>query len=133
MALNQIIKPNFDIIQLDDEEGLTELIGMFLKKHSMSFHGEPNLKAFQDFYGEGNRAKLYVIDGKFPEAPRKPVVLNGPKAISWLRSQEPNANIAYYSSNFQAYDIAKELGVHYLEKNPLKIKYFADNIKKFLE
>lgn len=102
---------NFDIIHIEDEEDGRDYVKHFSKKNNLTYLGIPSLNELEIAL-EQNRAKIWIIDGKFPAKEGDVIEFNAPKAVELIRNKYgSNVKIIIYSGEPDIDLFAKKINV----------------------
>jgi len=106
----------YDIIHIEDDPIERRLFEKTAKREGMSFFGVGFLNELEKCLANENRAKVYVIDGNFPETEGGRILPLAPKALEMIRNSHLESNIILYSSNDLS-KIAEEKNAEYINKS----------------
>lgn len=105
----------YDIIQVEDSERDRGFMARQAEINGLSYMGVSCLNDLKSAL-EGDEARAYIVDGRFPEALGKVVEKNYQEAISLIRSKNSDARIILYSGEMNVSSMAAEENVEFAEK-----------------
>ena len=110
----------FDIIHTDDSDTTRNSAERKAQRLGLTYLGVETLDALGEAL-KTSRARIYVLDGKFPIKLRRPINFNADKAVALIREEVgDDARILLVSGESEIENIAQQLGIDHINKQNLK-------------
>lgn len=123
----------YDIIHVDDSKDELKNMARAANEIGFSYQGVTNLRSLEGVLKESS-ARLYIVDGDFPELERSRVEFNAPKAINAIREKDESAKIVVFSGQPGYKKDAWKLDAEFRQKGVYTSRQFlaefADKLKK---
>ena len=107
----------YDIIQVEDSEDFIIPLAREAEKQAMSHLGVGSLNELEETLVK-NRAKVYVVDGRFPVKAGGEIDYLALRAAEMIRNCDPEAKIMLYSANDLSF-VARKINAEYASKGVL--------------
>ncbi|MBW3023160.1 hypothetical protein KY308_03585 [Candidatus Woesearchaeota archaeon] len=120
----------YDIIQIEDDPHLAGVFSRSAKKHEVSYLRVSSLKELESCLAEKNYAKVYIVDGNFPEAEGERIQFLAPKALEMIKKHCLESKVILYSSNDLS-KLAEENNAEYVSKGVVAVR-LVEKIKQML-
>lgn len=121
-----------DIAQVDDMKSERGLVQAFAELQAISYVGFATLRELAEALEQGQNAKVWIVDGSFPEDDGKSLAFNAPKAIELIQRKYADATIILYSSD-DHFEIAEKLGVIFKKKGAPSPDALVEEIAEMIE
>jgi len=121
----------YDIMQVEDDEDFRFFLRIEAKRQGMSHLEVGSLNDLEEALKDSSRAKVYVVDGKFPVDLGCQVEFLAPKAAEIIRNFDPESKIMFYSLSDLSY-LAQKFNAEYAGKETLP-RELIEKIKEMIE
>jgi len=119
---------DYDIIQVEDDPDHREFISSNAVRCTLTYLCVGSLKELERVL-QDNNARVWLVDGLFPEEEGGAVLYNAPRAIDTIRETYPDARILLFSSYRRAQKTAEEMGVDFKDKGRYLARDLVEEIK----
>jgi phosphoribosylanthranilate isomerase len=123
-----------DILQIEDSQCTYEGAASAARKLGLQYLNVTTLNDLKRALEKGTNARIYLVDGKFPEENGGAITFNGDKAVRLIREKVgSDALIILLSGEMNIRSIAQNLNVEFIQKGDDAIQDIITRLKERLD